>query len=406
MIADGFQHRAQAAHLDRSSGRAALVLSGSGGMGKTQLAAHHAAAHWADPGLRLAMWVPATTRESVLSSYAEAAGRVLGADFPDPEVAALRLREWLAGSGERWLVVLDDLRRPEDLHGLWPPVSERGQVVVTTRRRDPSLLRADRELVEVDVFDADEAAAYLGAKLAGAPHLSPGAERLAEDLERIPLALAQAVAYLLNRDLTCEQYRTRLADRRRTLRQVLPRPDEFTDDHRDVLAATWTLSVELADGLDPVGVAGPVMRVASLLDPAGIPAGLFTTEAVTGHLSRVTGHEVSADDTRDALWCLHRLNLVSWDRGSPHREVRMHALVQRATREDFAAEDPVLHDVARAAAEAIRQVWPDVARDAELVSALRANTAALYAVAEPAVWASGSQAVVYLAADSLGEAGA
>ncbi|MFJ6671275.1 tetratricopeptide repeat protein [Actinosynnema sp. NPDC091369] len=405
MLADGFQAREQAELLNRNGG-AVLVLSGNGGMGKTQLAAHHAAARWADPDLRLAMWVSASTRESVLSSYAEAASRVLGTDFPHPEVAALRLREWLAGSGERWLIVLDDLRHPEHLHELWPPAAERGRVLITTRRRDPSLLRSDRELIEVEVFTPEEASAYLSAKLSRTPHLSPGADELADDLERIPLALAQAVAYLVNRDLTCADYRVRLADRRRTLRDVLPRPDEFTDDHRDVLAATWTLSVELADGLAPVGVAGPVLRVASLLDPAGIPAGLFATAAVTGHLSRAVGREVSADDTRDALWCLHRLNLLTWDRASSHREVRMHALVQRAAREAFAAEEQVLHEVADVAAAALDEVWPDVPRDADLMASLRANTAALEAVAETALWASDSRVVLFTAADSLGQAGA
>ncbi|MCE6996448.1 tetratricopeptide repeat protein [Saccharothrix sp. S26] len=405
MLADGFQAREQVERLDRHGG-ATLVLSGNGGMGKTQLAAHHAARRWADPDLRLAMWVSASTRESVLSSYAEAASRVLGTAFPNPEVAALRLREWLAGSGERWLVVLDDLRSPEHLHDLWPPTSPHGQVLITTRRRDPSLLRADRELVEVEVFTADEAAAYLAAKLAPTPHLSPGAAELAEDLERIPLALAQAVAYLVNRDLTCARYRDRLADRRRTLREVLPGPDEFTDDHRDVLAATWTLSVELADGLDPVGVAGHVMRVASLLDPAGIPAEVFATGAVTAHLSRATGREVDADDTRDALWCLHRLNLLTWDRAARHREVRMHALVQRAAREAFAADGGVLDEVVDAAAQALDEVWPEFTRDADLVSALRANTAALRAVAESELWAVGAHGVLCRAADSLGAAGA
>jgi len=53
-------------------------------------------------------------------------------------------------------LVLDDLRCPEDLQGLWPNAGRHGRVVVTTHRRDPGLSRADRVLVEVGVFAPEE----------------------------------------------------------------------------------------------------------------------------------------------------------------------------------------------------------------------------------------------------------
>lgn len=121
------------------------VLAGGGRVGKTQLATHYAIPRWADPDLPVAVWVSARSRDAIISAYAQAAVDLLDADPTDPEQAAARFLAWCVSSAQRWLVVLDDVQRPEDLHHLWPPTAVEGQVVVTTRRRDPaSHARIDR----------------------------------------------------------------------------------------------------------------------------------------------------------------------------------------------------------------------------------------------------------------------
>ena len=113
-----------------------------GGTGKTQLAVYLAESLWRARQVELLVWVTATSRASVLASYAQAfADRAGTAPAGDAETAAARLVGWLATTGQRWLVVLDDVTAPADLEGLWPQ-GPAGRVVVTTR--SPVVLRARR----------------------------------------------------------------------------------------------------------------------------------------------------------------------------------------------------------------------------------------------------------------------
>ncbi|HLL64507.1 MAG TPA: NB-ARC domain-containing protein [Micromonosporaceae bacterium] len=136
------------------------VVTGLGGVGKTQLAAALAHRCWDTNAVDLMVWVAASSRSRVLNAYAHAAADLAGVDDADQEQSAARLLAWLAGTDRRWLIVLDDLTDPADLRGVWPPAQTAvGRTVVTTRRRDASLL-AGRQVVPVGLFAPEEARAY------------------------------------------------------------------------------------------------------------------------------------------------------------------------------------------------------------------------------------------------------
>ncbi|MEU2512124.1 tetratricopeptide repeat protein [Streptomyces syringium] len=399
------------------------VLSGTGGAGKTQLAAHHARTTWEAGGTDLLVWVTATDRAAVLSAYAEAAAAVTGTDdtrrlgTDDPERAAAGFLNWAQSTDRRWLIVLDDVADPADLSGLggrlalWPPTHPRGRTVVTTRRRDAAL---PGHRVDVGLFTPAESVAYLTAKLAAQDRRDHPEDiaALTRDLGRLPLALAQAATYLVDLHLSCAEYRTRLADRARTLPDLVPEDSGLPDAHRATVAATWSLSVEHADRLRPRGLARPMLQLIALLDPNGIPTTVLTSPPALAHLSaqHTPGqdghrprHPLGTEDAADALRCLHRLSLADHTPGTPHQAVRVHALVQRATRETLpeAARDAL----ARTCADALLTAWPDTERDTALARALRANTAALTAYAPGALWESRAHPVLFRTGDSLGHAG-
>lgn len=396
--ADCFQDRGVgnelAAAVD-SAGAAVLtqVLSGLCGAGKTQLAAQYAERLWADAEIDLLVWITAGSREAIVSGYADAAVEVAGAVPGGADRAARRFLTWLAETSKRWLLVLDDVRDPADLRELWPPRRESDRVVVTTRRRDAALSGAGRRVVNVGLFTHDEAVAYLEAKFADRPQQRVGTAELAEALGYLPLALAQAAAYMDDRNLSCVDYQRRLVDRRRTLGELLPDTGGLPDDHQATVAATWSLSIELADQLTPVGLARPVLELASLLDPNGIPASVFTSKAVLDYL--VEAREASVDDAWNALHCLHRLSLVRIDVDSPHRTVRVHALVQRATRESLSKARSA--GTAGVAADALVDVWPDIERDRGLGQALRTYTETLHGHAEARLWQPDCHPVLFSA---------
>jgi hypothetical protein len=404
--ADCFQVREAAARLEEATGRdgtvvVGQVLAGLGGVGKTQLAAAFARRAW-DEGVTVLVWVTATSRSAIIAAYAEAAAAVgagVGVE-QEPERVAERFLVWAETAGRSWLVVLDDLQNPADVAGLWPPESDEGQVVVTTRRRDAALAGSGRVMVEVGLFTAEEARTFLTAKLGPLAADSEQVAGLASDLGWLPLALAQAAAYMLDQHLDCGAYRTLL--KQRLLADVVPESDGLPDDHQKIVAATWQISIDRANKARPAGLARPLLELASVLDPNGIPEAVLAAPAVRSRLSAVL--EVRNEQFVEALRTLHRFSLIDHDPDATYREVRVHQLVQRATREALPA--PSLKTLARTAADALHAVWPQFEHD-ELGQVLRANTTALDQAAGAALWhtRAGGHPVLFEAARGLGGIG-
>ncbi|GAA1229996.1 FxSxx-COOH system tetratricopeptide repeat protein [Pseudonocardia alaniniphila] len=391
-LADCYQDRVEASSLFQvvaaGDSPTTHVLSGLGGVGKTQLAAAHARAR---SDVDLLVWTLATSRDAILSGYAQAAAQLGHQPAGDTEAAAQWFLTWLQAEAERsWLIVLDDLAEPTDLQGLWPD-GPRGLTVVTTRRSDAVLMGSGRQRVDVGLFTSGQSRTYLSAKLGTDP---PGermreADELATELGHLPLALAQAAAFMLDRGDTCARYRTRLADRRRRLAELFP-SDALADDYRATVAATWSISIDAADALQPPGLARPVLELLSILDPNGVPTAILRTDvavAYATHRSATSPRE--PQDLTDALHHLARLSLVTLDPGGAAAGVRVHGLVQRAVIEQLDPEQlDVLHEIATGA---LLTIWPDVERDAQLGQVLRSNVTTLMARAGLNVWHSLAQ---------------
>jgi hypothetical protein len=381
------------------------ILAGMGGVGKTQIAAAYAQQQWEAGGLDLLVWVKAAGRNEITATLAHAWAALCGADPADSDRAAAAFLAWLdRPEAPRWLIVLDDLTDPADLTDLWPPEIGRGQTIVTTRRRDAALDGGRRTRINVDLFTPDEAAHYLHQRLGVDSGLLEGAADLAEDLGRLPLALAQAAAYILDQPgLTCLDYRRLLADRTVALAELSP--DVFPDGYPESVAAAWSLSIESADRHPPEGLASGILGLASLLDPAGIPVALFATEAAIGWLTATATEEADASSpltdrhVRRVLGRLHRLSLIDSDGTT----VRVHALVQRAVRDSLDAQN--YERCTRAAADALVGLWPDPENNPATGAGLRANADRLRDHAASTLFTHEANAVLFWAGRSLGECG-
>ncbi|WP_408057819.1 tetratricopeptide repeat protein [Streptomyces violaceus] len=422
--AQSYQHRAEMDRLRAALGDAdttvlpqvpaGLVLSGMGGVGKTQLAADYARTAWADGGLDVLVWITASSRSAVVTGYAQAGIELCQASSDAPEQAARTFLAWISPKAEakpcRWLIVLDDVGDPDDLKGLWPPASPLGRTLITTRRRDAALAGDGRRLVEVGLFTEAEAVAYLTSSLAVEGRSEPLQHLIAltNDLDRLPLALAQAAAYLSDSGESVAAYRELFADR--TTRLVDTAPDRLPDDQDLPLAASWSLSIDRADSLRPVGLARSMLYLCALLDANGIPEAVLTSEPALTHLAKLRGmkrNSHTAKSTRrealGALRALHRLHLGNHAPHTPHLAVRVHQLVQRATRETLSPDQHASY--ARTAAGALMAAWPEVEQDPILTQTLQANFAALYRVAEKALWYPNAHPVLFHAGTSLGTSG-
>ncbi|WP_338683685.1 tetratricopeptide repeat protein [Streptomyces acidiscabies] len=401
------------------------VMTGGGGVGKSQLAAAYAREAVRD-GTDLVLWTPAGETQQILTAYAQAALRVRlpGCTGEDLSADAQAFMNWLAATERRWLVVLDDITDLDAVDAWWPD-SQRGTgwVLATTRLKDPRLTGGSRTRVDVDVYTPDEAADYLTTRLTNdrKPHLlDDQATALADALGHLPLALSHAAAYMLRENTTCTDYLHRFTDRATRLDKLFPR---WADTERYGRQITTTLLLALdATDKDPHGpLARAVLAITAHLDPTGHPAALWNTPTLTTHL---TTHQhpgtprrprlrrntsppptVTATDTHAALNLLDRYALLTYDTATGQdRAVRVHALTARAVRESVPEDQQTV--LARTAADALVELWPEVDQPhAGLAAVLRANTDALAEHAGDRLWDPDGHPVLFQAGNSLLRAG-
>ncbi|MFE3097385.1 tetratricopeptide repeat protein [Streptomyces sp. NPDC059248] len=413
------------------------VLSGGGGVGKTQLAAAYAHQALREEHADLVVWVAAAEEQQIVAAYARAASLVQapGAAGTDPEGDARAFLTWLATTQRRWMVVLDDIADPGAVRRWWPAGHARvGWALATTRLEDAAITGGGRTRVRVDVYTPGEAGAYLRERLAAegvVQLLDEGVGELASALGFLPLALGHAAAYMINQHLTAGEYLDRFADAQTRLDQVLPASAD-TEDYGRTVAATLLVGLDAVRAVDTTGLAEPAVQLISLLDPAGHPARLWETGPVLDHLAQHRaaapvpaaeaapsasagdgqlpahtdgtgdGEEPQRPDAgknRAALRVLHRYALITHMPEETSRVVRVHALTARAVRETLT--DAQLGHTAKAAADGLLACWPDPDTHPdhhELAAALRAN-------ADTHLWYPGGHVVLFRAGRSLNDAG-
>ena len=175
-----------------SGGSGRTVLTGMRGSGKSQLATA-VAARCEKEDWPLVAWVPAGSREAVLSGFVEL-GLELGVrveDGPSREVIARRCLTALASAqGSNRLIVFDDVKNPDDLVGLVPRGEGVRVLVTTTRLADWE--GAGWVHVPVGVFEREQS---IGVLLDRTDQADRGAaDAVAGALGDLPVAVVQAAA--------------------------------------------------------------------------------------------------------------------------------------------------------------------------------------------------------------------
>ena len=195
MVAAGFVKRQEQDELfDAVVTRAEprTVLTGMRGSGKTQLAAA-VAARCEEEGWPLVAWIHATSRKHIIADLYELALRI-GINAPKNiplEVIVQRLLAQLrsAEAADR-LFVFDNVENPNDLRGLIPEGAGVRALITTTGHLDgdgPGWLR-----LTVGAFEREQSIALL-CEGTGDTHRE-AADRIADALGDVPLAIAQAAA--------------------------------------------------------------------------------------------------------------------------------------------------------------------------------------------------------------------
>ncbi|WP_335989489.1 NB-ARC domain-containing protein [Glycomyces sp. MUSA5-2] len=389
---------------DGPDAKVCLVVSGLAGTGKTQIAAAYARDRWDSGALQLMVWVTADSRAAITAAFAEAAARVCGSTTTDPDRAAAEFLDWLdRPTGPRWLIVLDGVAEPQHLVGLWPPESAHGRTVVTSRIRSASWRGARRAAVNISSFTLEEAAAFFREQFGEHSNRNEGAVALADHLGGLPLALAQAAAFIHNHpDMTCEDYFRMLLEGTIGLEDLCP--GIALDGYPASVAATLRQSIDLAEQHRPKGLCQGLLGMLSLLSPDGVPVELLRSgpvlEALNAEIVRSgdqTGAPLTAWAVNAAIGRLHQLSLVDSEGGF----VSVHPLVQTLVRNGIPAE--TRDGYARPLADALLALWPE--NDPDLEARLRDSASQLYTRTGSALIDGGAHDLPFRLGRRLGENG-
>jgi hypothetical protein len=278
-----------------------LSIVGLGGTGKTQVAlqfAYSVKERWPEYSV---LWVLALSMESFEQACLGVAKalripQAAGAEEDVKEVVQQYLSSSRAG---RWLLVVDNADDPDILFGVgqskgivdYLPESETGVVVYTTRT--PEVAEETRgDVIELGAMDRQDAVAFLTKSLTRKELLRNNTTltELLDELTYLPLAIAQAAAYLNRNRMSVAKYLKLLRSTEQDIVTIMSR--EFRDDTRykeskNAVAATWVVSFSQIRERD--AVAADLLAFMSCVEWKAIPRSLLPRVQTESQMEEAIG---------------------------------------------------------------------------------------------------------------------
>ncbi len=316
-------------------------MSGLGGVGKTQLAVEYAYRHANE--YDVVWWLRAEEPALLAADFAELAFalRLRARTEPDQRLAVEAARRWLA-QNSGWLLIFDSAREPAHV-APYLATSGAGHVIITSRHaswRGLAIPIALRGLARED------SVSFLLGRSGRSDDGS--AELLAEALGDLPLALAQAAAYMEESGAPINLY-LELFEKRR--HELLRR--SALGETAPTVSTTWDIAFEEAQSRSPA--AGELLRLAAFLAADDIPReGLAPgAEYLPPALAEAVSDPLVLDE---AIAALRRCSLIE----AQESTLSVHRLVQAVVRDRLSDEEYAMW-----AEAAVRVVYEGLSADLE-----------------------------------------
>ncbi|MER8220670.1 FxSxx-COOH system tetratricopeptide repeat protein [Streptomyces sp. NPDC094143] len=240
-----------------------VAVHGLGGVGKTQLAVEYAYRYLSK--YRFVAFVDAEEPDLLASQFAALARELGLVDAGSGQVVSgvyTTLRDH-----RPWLIIFDNAEKPGTLLHALPSgdLARNGHVLVTTRLNTWSGVA---DVLDLEVFTRKESVDLLMRRVPGTD--AGTADRIAEQLGDLPLALEQAAGYMNFNQTAPDAYAALLTTR---LEDMIAR-GEPAGRPAVVVATLWQLSVRRLEEQHPAAV--QLLRLCALLAPEPIPLTLFT----------------------------------------------------------------------------------------------------------------------------------
>ncbi|WP_405620367.1 FxSxx-COOH system tetratricopeptide repeat protein [Streptomyces sp. NBC_00076] len=215
------------------------ALHGLGGVGKSQLALEYIYTHQQD--YKVICWIPAERESLILAALSTLAAQLgvapmsqesVGTPTANTAVPAVLEALRTGAPYDNWLLVFDNAEDIDVARKYFPPNGP-GKVIVTSRNRAWERVATP---LPVNVFEREESVELLQRR---SPDLEPeDADRLAEALGDLPLAVEQAGAWRAVTGMLVEEYLDLLRQRSLEILEL-----DTTPDYPTSVAAAWDISL-------------------------------------------------------------------------------------------------------------------------------------------------------------------
>ena len=306
------------------SGPLGPVISGMGGVGKTQIALQYAWHYRAK--YESVLWVQAENEETLTQGFTKIAEELqLSYDVTKAESSVSAVKKWLE-SNQNWLLVIDNADNPK-LLSRFIPVDPKGRIIITSRAKTFDEFGIS-STIEIGQLSDDMSLEFL-LKRSGKESVDAieeqAAKHLIQEVAGLPLALEQIAAYIKG---TNSPFSTYLDLFRAHPLEVLEKRGPEASHYMQTIATTWSVNMEQLDN-----VQRSIMHLSSFLAPNNIPFELIENGRATIFNDSQGENITELTPVRELLEPLQRFSLISLN--EDNNSYNVHRLVQAVTKQEL-----------------------------------------------------------------------